>query len=683
MLEFRHSIERVASLKHPNIVPLRDMLVFPSSDPDTSIASMICIVMDYAEEQTLADYLQHTKSAGKIRPGSEMVRLFTSLSLAIDYAHQQGIIHGNLNPGSILLKSDGNTSDQIGEPLLIDFDYTRLLRNTSGATSPFYLSPEQIRGHPATGQSDIYSLGVILYELCTSVLPFRGNRPVAIMMQHLNAPPTPPEVMNTTISSALSSVILRSLAKEPEKRFPDASSLTIALAHALNTPVPEMSYNNGQQPLSHTDFEPFVEPAPSHKNGASTPTSPPGTTFPSEAEFRRRRKNSPWYIICILLLLLASLGTMVTLLLLPQSKPAAPNQLVGHAFFLSSGQFNADSPQGINDELQVDLAGIPDPPTGKSYYAWLLADQNVSESLPMLLGSLHVEQGKIHFLYPGDQQHINLLGMTSRFLLTLDDAQHPTNNPLLDTNSWRYYAFIPLIPSSIDKLHFSMLDHLRHLLFESPELITRNLHGGLAFWLVRNSATVSALANSARDAWHNKDAATIHNQVIRILDYVDGKSFAQTDLPPGTPLLADARTSQIALLGPAPQNPDAPYAYKNEVPPGYVYLISEHMAGAIQSSQTTPDQRKLAVQINKKLDQVTRLCGQVQHDAKQLLSMNNAQLLQPAAQALLNDMATQAQYAYTGQLDLSNGQPDGGTQWIYNNLQRLAAFDIKPYVAKQ
>jgi hypothetical protein len=107
------------------------------------------------------------------------------------------------------------------------------------------------------------------------------------------------------------------------------------------------------------------------------------------------------------------------------------------------------------------------------------------------------------------------------------------------------------------------------------------------------------------------------------------------------------------------------------------------MAGAIQSSQTTPDQRKLAVQINTKMNEVIQQCEQIQHIAKQLLSMNDAQLLQPATQTLLNDMATQAQYAYTGQLNLSTGQPDGGALWIYNNLQRLAALDIRPYVAKQ
>lgn len=694
---FRQSVERVASLQHPNIVRIHEVLVFPSNDPDRPTGSMVCIVMDCVEGQTLTEYLHHARSVGKIRPGAEMVQLFTSLGLAVDYAHQRGIIHGNLNPGSILLRRSGLPPDQIGEPVLTDFDYMRLLRTADGATGPFYLSPEQIRGQPATARSDTYSLGVILFELCTGVLPFRGNRPIAIMMQHLNAQPTPPEVMNPTLSSALAGVILRSLAKEPEHRFPSASALTIALAHALNTPVPEelshaafapdISSRNGLPPLSQADARPLLASTTSRENGGGTRTHPAGNgagkTFPEASELRIRRKHArnPWYFITALILVLASVGTIAPLLLLPRNQATASNQLVGHAFFLSSGQFNADSPQGINDELQVDLSGIPAPPAGKSYYAWLLADQNVSESLPLSLGPLHADQGNVRLLYAGDQQHTNLLGVASRFLITVDDAHHPTNNPLIDTSSWRYYAAIPLNPSPVDKLHFSMLDHLRHLLVESPELSIRGLHGGLAFWLVRNAATVSALANSARDAWHTKDTATIRNQVIRLLDYLDGKAFAQTDLPAGTPLLADAHAAQIALLGPAPNNPDAPgYAYSGEIPPGYVYLISEHMAGAIQSPQTTPDQRKLAIQINTGLDAVIRQFEQGHQDAKQLVTMNQSHLLQPPALALLNDLATQAQYAYTGQLDPATGQPNGGALRIYGNLQRLAAFEIRPYM---
>ena len=702
MLQFRQSVERVASLQHPNIARIHDVLVLPSSGPDSPTNSMVCMVMDYVQGQTLADHLHRARSLGKIRPEADLVQLFTSISLAIDYAHQRGIVHGNLKPSNILLRRDADTQSHMGAPFVTDFDCVRLLRNSGSTTSPFYLSPEQIRGHPATERSDTYSLGVVLYELCTGVLPFRGNRPIAIMMQHLNAPPTPPEVMNPTISSALTGVILRSLAKEPEQRFPSASLLTIALARALNAPVPEalsqstyvpeitreVNYDGALPPASPAEVTPFLEPTPARKNGMSARTHPAGNgagrAFPSATGLRRQKKRSRgfWYLIALLVLVLASLGTIGTLLFLPQNKAGAPDQLVGHAFFLSSGQFNADSPQGINDELQVVLSGIPDPPAGKSYYAWLLADQNVSESLPLSLGPLHLDHGNVRLLYPGDQHHTNLLGVFSRFLITLDDAHQPTNNPLIDTSTWRYFAVIPLIPSPDDKLHFSMLDHLRHLLVDSPELAIRGLHGGLAFWFVRNAATVSAFANSARDAWRSKDTATMHNQVIRLLDYLDGESFAQTDLPPGTPLLADAHSAQVALLGPVPQNPDAPgYAYGNEVPPGYVYLISEHMAGAIQSSQTTPDQRQLAVQINTGLDGVKRLFEQVQQDAKRLLSMSQAQLLQPSTQALLNDLATQAQDAYTGQIDPSTGEGEGGALLIYGNLQRLAAFEVRPFVA--
>jgi len=355
---------------------------------------------------------------------------------------------------------------------------------------------------------------------------------------------------------------------------------------------------------------------------------------------------------------------------------------VGHAYFLNSGQFNANSPQGINDELQVVLSNIPDPPAGKSYYAWLLADRSVSESLPISLGPLRVEHGNIQLLYRGDAKHTNLLGVASRFLITVDDSHHPTNNPLIDTGTWRYYAEIPETPSPIDKLHFSMLDHLRHLLVESPELRIRGLHGGLAFWFVRNAFAVLEAANSAREAWHTKDSSTIRNQVIQVLDYLDGASFVQADVPHGTPLLADAHASQVALLGPPPTNPDPPgYTYSDDVPPGYVYLISEHMGGAIESPQTTADQRTLAIQINRGLDREKSVLEQVHQDAKQLLSKDVAQLLQPAALSILNDLANQAQDAYTGHINLSTGQSEGGAIWTYDNLQRLVAFDIRQYTA--
>jgi len=558
-----------------------------------------------------------------------------------------------------------------------------------------------VRGQPATERSDIYSLGVMLYEFCTGVLPFRGNRPIAIMMQHLNTPPTQPALMNTSLPSAMTNVILRSLAKEPEKRFASACSMSVALAQSLNIPIPESLSKSANiqsiiheledghtlQPLLETDTLPSSayqknEVSVKRRSGKSAV----GMEFPPAARARTRRRSAlnPWLLVSILALFVAGFGTIGTLLLASQdNKSASQNQVVGHAYFENSGQFNVNGPQGINDELQLTLSGIPNPPSGKTYYAWLLADKSISESLPISLGPLRVDHGTIQLLYHGDAQHTNLLGVASRFLITIEDTQRPTSNPLIDTTTWRYYADIPEIPSPTDKLHFSMLDHLRHLLVESPELRIRGLHGGLAFWFVKNTFAVVEAANSAREALHTSDISTLRNQVIRILDYLDGSSFVHTDVPHGTPLLADVRASQVALLGPSPNNPPPPgYTFGDEPPPGYVYLISEHMSGAIESPQTTPDQKSLAVKINNALDAEINILSQARQNAKQLLAMNNAQLLQPAALSILNDLAAQAQNAYTGQINPTTGQSEGGALWIYNNLQRLVAFYILPYLSQ-
>ncbi len=672
--QFVWSLEKLASLHHPNIAHIRDVYIFPSRQPDDPVASTVCVVTDYLEGQTLAEYVRNTPSLGKMSLSSEVVHLFTSISIAIDYAHQHGVVHGNIKPGNILLHRVTTSPGGTGDPVLTDFGFTRPLRSASNAGAPFYLSPEQVQGHPPDESSDIYSLGVVLYELCTGVLPFRGNRPIAIMMQHINTPPTPPALLNPTIPSALTGVILRSLSKDPQARFTSASSMAIALAQSLNMQVPEgLSQSDSHLRLKRSEkykydslqttappVMPQLSPSQSAQPQLNWPdiiAAPAGgvsSTPLAPASLSRKRKRKPFnrlYAAMIGALVLASMVTIGALFLTSQTTPLAPGQVIGHAFFLNSGQLNANGPQGINDELQIEL------------------------------GRLTVSQGNVHLLYRGDPQHTNLLASVSRFLITEDNANSPTGNPLIDTSTWRYYAEIPQLPSPTDQLHFSMLDHLRHLLVESPELKLRGLHGGLAFWLARNTSTVEQLAANARDAWQNKDTASIRDQVIRILDYIDGSALAHTDTPPGTPLLANAHEVQVAMLGPAPRNADpAGYVYSNETPPGYVYLIGEHMNGAIQSPQTTPEQRQLAVRINAGLDDLRRSLGQVYQDAKRLVGMTGAHLLQTSSLSILNDMATQAQYAYAGQLNQSTGQAEGGALWIYGNLQRLATFDVRQYI---
>lgn len=386
---FANRMAVLTSLHHPNIVAVQDFYIVPSKNPGESTSSMACIITDYIEAPTLADYIRATPGLGKLPPGADILHLFISLSMAIDYAHQHEIIHGNIKPSNIWLDKSSPSHTKLGEPLLSDFEWSSLLRNSNGSNMPLYLAPEQIKGYPANPRSDVYALGVILYELCTGGLPFRGSRPVAVMMQHINALPTPPALLNPTISPALTNVIMRSLAKDPEIRFASASSMTVAMAKALNMSVPEnlshsayllemlsdsettrpqratvlprvkqpvyLTSQFDQSTLSQSDWPwsnvSLVEKENSSHNSfedslarehlpSSSSSSSPITPIPPTEPFSSINRRSSLYKICIVILIIVILMTslsMATVFFLRSHKiaPAAGSPAAGMAVFTS------------------------------------------------------------------------------------------------------------------------------------------------------------------------------------------------------------------------------------------------------------------------------------------------------------------------------------------------------------
>src|SRR5205085_7679232 len=253
---FQREAQVIASLHHPNIVQIFDFQVSQSTESQSSTAYM---VMDFVEGQTLADYIRSTSRTGKFPPAEDLIHLFTPISAAIDYAHQKGMIHRDIKPANILLDKRHTSRNPLGELILTDFGIAKLIGTSSNTLSgwwfgtPLYTSPEQARGYPGNERSDLYSLGIILYEICTGVLPFQGENAAAILMQHVNAMPTSPVLINPSIPPALTLVILRSIAKDPEARFPSAVAMTIALAEALNMPIPEaLGQRSGQNQPSYS-----------------------------------------------------------------------------------------------------------------------------------------------------------------------------------------------------------------------------------------------------------------------------------------------------------------------------------------------------------------------------------------------------------------------------------------------
>jgi eukaryotic-like serine/threonine-protein kinase len=240
---FEREAQVIASLHHPNIVQIFD---FQVSQPSESENTIVYMVMDYIEGQTLAQYIRNTSRLGKFPPAADLVYLFTYISLAIDHAHKKGMIHRDIKPSNILLDKRHVSRNQLGQPVLTDFGIAKLLSNSTTTLSgwwfgtPLYTSPEQAQGSPGNERSDLYSLGIILYEICTGILPFQGDNATAILMQHIDVAPISPSLINPHISPALSRVILRSIAKEPMARFSNAIAMAAALAEALDIPVPEV-----------------------------------------------------------------------------------------------------------------------------------------------------------------------------------------------------------------------------------------------------------------------------------------------------------------------------------------------------------------------------------------------------------------------------------------------------------
>ncbi|QBD83157.1 hypothetical protein EPA93_47240 [Ktedonosporobacter rubrisoli] len=441
---------------------------------------------------------------------------------------------------------------------------------------------------------------------------------------------------------------------------------TVPLVSEVEIPVPEM--RSVSSPKRTAQLTPPTLPP------LTPPTLPP--LAPSQAA-RGPIARFPLALVVLLILALAIAGLGSSLMLfhtLPDMA-AAPAQAVGHIAFLSSEQVSENSSQGIDDQVLIELNNIPAPASQKSYYAWLLSDNNQADTRVIALGPVSVNGGHIRALYKGDKQHTNLLQIASRFLLTEEDAQVPPVAPSPDQSTWRYYGEFSQNPINIpDNVnHYSYLDHLRHLLAADPTLDQLELPGGLNNWFYQNTSKVLEWSSSTRGPWEDsKDVEYVRRMAVRILDYLDGLSFVAQDVPPGTPVLVNARLASIGLLEVAGPTQD---------PPSYMDHIVSHLNGLLQSPGATATLHKQAGDIVSVLDNVKAWLTQVRHDAQLLVKMSDDQLRQPGTLSLLNDMLDNATHAFVGQVDPATGKVRGGETWIHTQMQQLATLDILPYVA--
>ena len=250
--KFRAEAQSAAGLEHPNIVNIYDV---GSED------GMYYIVMEYVEGITLKTYIE---KKGHLNY-KEVISIAIQVGRGIEAAHNKGIIHRDIKPQNIIISHEGKVK-------VTDFGIARAASsNTMSADvmgSVHYSSPEQARNGYVTAQSDIYSLGIVMYEMATGVVPFDGETAVQIAIQHLQGEMTPPSKLIEDIPVSIEKIILKATQKSPERRYSDMGELLVDLKKALVNPdedfvtmAPAIDENGKTRVISQEELEELREVA--------------------------------------------------------------------------------------------------------------------------------------------------------------------------------------------------------------------------------------------------------------------------------------------------------------------------------------------------------------------------------------------------------------------------------------
>src|SRR5574341_1076731 len=482
---FEREARVVAMLRHPNIVQVYDF--------DT-VEGHPYLVMEYVAGLPLSTYMRNLKDNNQRMDLNLVSELLTALAGALQYAHERGVIHRDVKPGNILLTSASSpieTNKPLPadvQPVLTDFGLVRFLHSTRQtatgqiAGTPAYMSPEQARGETVDARSDIYSLGIVLYEMLAAHVPFEGDSTMGVLLKHINEPPPP----IPGLQPSLQKVIERALAKQPSDRFQTPTEL----AEAVQAVVKERAEM------------PTVAPAKSaaQTSPARIPSSPRWDWLPAAA------------IAGVLLIV----GFFTLRLFAPRAAPIPVSSPSSSStpYSPSTQAPAADTPTKVGllrfqdgaalvDEVTFAASNMSLPPEGNQYEVWLIEESGEQRRS---IGVLQLDpsgNGKISFV---DPQGRNLLAIYNKVEITVEPKPDPSPNP---TDQVAFSASLP--PNG--------LKHVRHVLVSFSGAPNGN---ALVDGLLKDATLVDDSAQKMLAAYQAKDEAASRLQAEAILSIIVG-----------------------------------------------------------------------------------------------------------------------------------------------------------------
>ena len=491
LARFQREAEVIGELKHSNIVQLLDYIV----EDETP-----CLVMEYIPGPSLATYMKALHERKQRLPIAVVAHILRQVASALDFAHSSGMVHRDIKPANVLLRSPSLsiTTEAIlpldVEPVLTDFGLVRLvdstMHTTTGSVSgtPTYMSPEQSRGEKVDHRTDIYSLGVMLYEMLAGAVPFQSDTTFGMLMKHINEPPPPIK----GLSADMNALIDRALAKDPSLRYESAGELANEF----------MALFNGQT----------ISPGTLHiaelaRKAAEASNTKPQPTQEPPSRFR-------WIRVGIEAMLALGLAYFIFAFVVSpggtNENPALnPNLPAGRLRFIDFSQIVP------MDQVILSLNNVQAPEQGKHFEGWLVPNEGGTYRK---IGTPVLNDVGVWQVTLTDPDQQNLFKNHNQVMVTLESDGSEVTQPtgqVLYSSIFPPQALVPLrklvVEESPEKTSL-----LWGLWYYSGSWIDISIHGDTEEKIV-----------GLRDAWTSGDEATIRARTEEIINQIVGSQSDQ------------------------------------------------------------------------------------------------------------------------------------------------------------